>query len=184
MARRAVLAKGAGLAVALLLCVRSAVSQEPAGNDGARHGASQADASASQQREAVNALQREVKGLQDELARLREQLAKVDHQLDRLQNMQGCGAPPAGAEASKGGSGTTSRCTPPYYVADGIKRFLPECLDSPSPSCDPPFTVDPDGIRRYRKDCLDTASESAGDHCDPPFYLLDDGTKQFKVDCL
>jgi hypothetical protein len=170
MPRRAVVAKITGLAVALLLCVRSAVSQEPAGNDGA-----------SQQREAVKALQGEVKALRDELARLREQLTKVDHQLERLQSMQGCGAPPAGTEASKGGPDTTASCTPPYFVAGGIKRFIPECLDSP---CDPPFSLDPNGIKHYRKDCLDPASESAADHCSPPFYLLDDGTKLFKVECL
>jgi hypothetical protein len=175
MSRRAVIAKSAGLAVALLFCVRAAVSQEAAGKDGAHHGGSQADVTASEQREAVKGLQREVKALQDELAHLREQLTKVDRQLERLQNMQGCGA-------SKGASEPASSCSPPYFVAGGIKRFLPECLDSPS--CDPPFSLDADGVKHYRKDCLDPGSESADDRCNPPYLLMEDGTKHFKMECL
>jgi hypothetical protein len=152
MPRRAVVAKSTGVAVALLFCVRVAVSQEPGGTDGARHGATPADASASEQREAVNALRQEVQALQDELARLREQLTKVDHQLERLENMHGCGAPPAVAEDSPS-------CHPPVSLdPDGIKHYRKDCPDPRSDSaagpCNPPYYLMEDGTKRVKVDCL------------------------------
>jgi hypothetical protein len=182
MSRRASVAKGTGVAVALLLCVRVAGSQEPAGKDGGRSGASQADAPPGERQEAANALQLEVKALQDELARLREQLTKVDQQLERLQSALRS-APPAGADASKGGPQTPSGCMPPYVLADdGIKRFRTECLSSPS--CDRPFFIDGGGIKHFRDECMPPARESADDRCSPPYYLKEDGTKLFKIQCL
>jgi hypothetical protein len=147
MPTRVSAAGSTGLALALLLCVRVAVSQEPAGNEGARHGASQADASASQPREVVNDLQREVKALEGEIARMREQLTKVDQQLERLKSVPGWGAPPAA-------------CDPPFFVdADGIKHFRWDCLDeAPSKSvddrCSPPFHLLEDGTKLVKMECL------------------------------
>ena len=140
----AVVAKSTGLAVALLLCVRVAVSQEPAGKDIARNGATPADAAASEQRETVKALQREVKALEGELGRLREQLTRVDRQLERLQNMQGQDSP---------------SCDPPFsFDADGFKHYRKDCLD-PQPEsaddrCNPPYHLGEGGRKIFKVECL------------------------------
>jgi hypothetical protein len=147
MPTRVSVAGSTGLALALLLCVRVAVSQEPAGNEGARHGASQGDVSASEQREVVKDLRLEVKALEGELSRLREQLTKVDQQLERLQSVPGCGAPPAA-------------CDPPFFVdADGIKHSRRDCLDEARSEpvderCSPPFHLLEDGTKLVKMECL------------------------------
>jgi hypothetical protein len=139
MSTRVAVAGSAGLAVAVLLCVRVAVSQEPAGKDAARE--------QREQREVVKALQLEVKALHGELARLREELTKVDQQLERLQSGPGCSAPPAA-------------CDPPFFVdSDGIKHFRKDCLDEPRPEstddrCNPPYHLLQDGTKLFKEECL------------------------------
>jgi hypothetical protein len=163
-------AKSLGVVAAVLLFVRVAGSQEPAGKEAARPSASQADASASEQRAVIKALQAEVKALEDELTRVREQLVRVDEQLERLQ-----AAPAADRDAPQ--------CSPPYVVADdGIKRFRTECLARPP--CDPPFFFDRDGTKRFRDECMAPEATSNDDPCNPPYYLREDGTKVFKANCL
>jgi hypothetical protein len=186
MLRRAAIGKGAGVAAAVLLCVRVAASQEPTRNDGGRPASTQTDGAASEQLEALRALQLEVKALQEEIVRLRAQVAKVDGQLGRLHLAPPDDSAPLDAHASKvvsGGDDAPSICMPPYIVADdGIKRFRTECVARPP--CDPPFFVDEAGIKRFRNECMEPAGLPPGDTCNPPYYLMQDGTKLFKLQCL